>query len=314
MKVYEENNSVYIEGLHDFDLDHTFDNGQCFRWERKQDGSYVGVALGRILHIETKEDILVLYQMSLAEFEQKWRRYLDLDRDYGRLKKLLAKDDDVMAAAIAYGGGMRILKQDLWETIASFLISQNNNIPRIKKCIESICAAYGNVLGEYQGKTYHSFPTIEAMASLNEKEIDLCRLGYRGKYIIHTAKQLIKEPSYIETLMSAERLKAYEMLLALNGVGPKVANCIMLFGLGKYDSFPLDVWIKKVMHKWYHIEEGNLKEMSRFAAEHFGAYGGIAQQYLFYYIGNIEKRHIDEISKTSKFRTVIKGLKEEPSC
>lgn len=280
----EKNNRVIIEGVKDFHLDHTFDNGQCFRWHREENGSYTGVAFGKSANIDYIDGTLILNNVSLNDYDKIWKDYLDLDRDYGAIKRMLSDGDPDMARAVSYGYGMRILQQDKWETLISFILSQNNNIARIKKCVEGLCRAHGDPVGEYQGRMQYAFPSAEALVKIKPEELEPCRLGYRAKYIIETAKQIAEDNGkMLNSLGSASAADAYEYLLGLSGVGPKVANCIMLFSMGKYESFPLDVWIKRVMNQVYHIEEGNVKRMQEYAAEHFGAYGGIAQQYLFYY-------------------------------
>lgn len=291
MKITEENKRVIIDGVKDFHLDHTFDNGQCFRWNKEADGSYTGVAFGKAANINYVGESLILDNISLEDFHKNWRGYLDLDRDYGAVKRMLSEKDSAMRNAISYGYGMRILQQEKWETLISFILSQNNNIARIKKCVEGLCAAHGSPLGSYRGRMYYAFPTTAALAQLSPEELDTCRLGYRAKYIVETAKQIAAdEGRTLESLGRASTEEAYEYLLGLCGVGPKVANCIMLFSMGKQESFPLDVWIKRVMNQVYHIEEGNAKKMQAYAADHFGGYGGIAQQYLFYYTREISKK------------------------
>lgn len=285
MKATEEKNRVIIRGAKDFHLDHTFDNGQCFRWNKEEDGSYTGVVFGRVANINYIKDTIVLNNVTLKDYNEIWKDYLDLDRDYGAVKKMLSEKDPTMRKAVSYGKGMRILQQDKWETLISFIISQNNNIPRIKKCVEDFCTNHGSTLGKYGEKLYYSFPEPAVLAKLSVEELDTCKLGYRAKYMIETAKQITSDHGRtLEGLSSVSAEEAEEYLLSLSGVGPKVANCIMLFSMGKYDSFPLDVWIKRVMNQVYHIEPGNVKKMQSYAAQHFGEYGGIAQQYLFYYM------------------------------
>ena len=290
MNITEKNNKLIIDGVKDFHPDHTFDNGQCFRWNREEDGSYTGVAFGRALNIRCTGETIILDNVSLEDFHKIWKQYLDLDRDYGSIKKMLSAKDAAMLKAVSYGHGMRILQQDKWETLISFILSQNNNITRIKKCVEGLCAAHGTPIGVYRGKMRYSFPTAEALSPLDPGELDSCRLGYRAKYIAGTAKQIAGDGgNKLESMGRVSAEEAYEYLLGLSGVGPKVANCIMLFAMGKYASFPLDVWIKRVMNRIYHIEEGNVKQMKEYAAAYFGEYGGIAQQYLFYYMRNLGK-------------------------
>ena len=297
------------ENIKDFDLDHIFQCGQCFRWEKQEDGTYEGVAKGRIVNIrfDEKQGRLTITPCTKEEFEEIWRPYLDLDRDYGEIKRTLSSGDEIMRKASEYGFGIRLLKQDLWETIVSFIISQNNNIPRIKGCIERLCENFGDPIespdsgtgkagndkedaGNGTGKAGSSkadadscpglgdvrfdIPSPERLAGLTEEDLAPVRLGYRAKYIIETAKAVCEKGLP----------KDFEELSALCGVGPKVASCISLFGMQDYSSFPIDVWVMKVMHELYGLPEKDKKEMAEFAREKFGELGGFAQQYLFYYM------------------------------
>ncbi|MGI6747865.1 MAG: DNA-3-methyladenine glycosylase family protein [Anaerovoracaceae bacterium] len=290
MNISEDNNRIIIHGIKDFHLNHIFDNGQCFRWNKETDGSYTGVAFRKVVNIDYCNGDIIINNTSLMDFNEYWKDYLDLERDYSAIKDKLAKNDIEMKKAISFGYGMRILKQEKWETLISFIISQNNNIPRIKKCIESLCANYGSPIEEYRGKIHFTFPKMEDLAQLDVGDLALCRLGYRTDYIIKAARQVaLDEGKTLNSLDTATEEEAYEYLLSLSGVGPKVANCIMLFSMQKYARFPLDVWIKRVMNQIYNIEKGNTKMMQKYAAEHFGEYGGIAQQYLFYYAREISK-------------------------
>lgn len=289
MIVTERDNKVVAEDVRDFDLDHIFDCGQCFRWERLRQDAYEGTAFGRhvVMEYDSNEKILTVHGADLEDFQSIWRHYLDLDRDYSLIKAKLSEKDEIMAKAIEHGYGIRILNQEKWETLLSFIISQNNNIPRIKKCIASLAETLGEKVGQYEGKDFYSLPSPEVLARAGIEELAPCRLGYRAKYLIETAGQVAEQG--IESL---ERLgndevtseEAFEALKGYCGVGPKVANCIALFSMGKLDRFPIDVWVKKVMNRLYGIDENNMKAMTDFAAENFGKYGGIAQQYLFYYI------------------------------
>ncbi len=278
-----------LNDVRDFHLDHIFDCGQCFRWERQEDGSYIGPALGKVVKISTSGDLsspqVIIDNCQEEDYENLWKDYLDLERDYGAIKSSLIKSDQVLKKAAGYGYGIRILKQDFWETVVSFIISQNNNIPRIKGCIESICKSFGQPIGEYEGKEYFAIPTPEVMASLTVEDLDGAKLGYRAKYLIETAKQMIAEggpKAVCKQLIESEN--PIEELQRFTGVGPKVAACISLFGLGRMDAFPIDVWMRRVMSQLYGIDEKDVKAMKNYAQEHFGQHGGIAQQYLFYYI------------------------------
>ena len=282
---------VIRENITDFHLDHIFDCGQAFRWEKQEDGSYTGVAGGRIANIQFEPyeaggtaGKLIITNATEEDYDSFWHSYLDLDRDYAGIKAQLAADP-VMKTAISYGEGIRLLQQEPWETLLSFIISQNNHIPRIKKCIETLSINFGECAGEYEGRKYYSLPSPEVLASLTEEDLAVCRLGYRAKYLIETAKKVCAEG--VEVLKGTvgagtTSREAYDYITGFHGVGPKVANCIMLFALGKYDSFPLDVWMKRVMQEEYGLTSP--KEMADFAAENFGEYGGFAQQYLFYYV------------------------------
>lgn len=277
--------NIYVhENIRDFDADHTFDCGQCFRWDREADGSYTGVVGSRAVNIRVDGSRLEIENCTAEEFEDFWRDYLDLDRDYGYIKERLCAGDEVMKKAAEYGHGIRLLHQDPWETVISFIISQNSNIPRIKKCINSLCENFGESLGEYRGSERFAFPTAEKLAGLTREDLAVCRLGYRDQYIIETAKAVAADGGAQLALareISFEEAEAY--IRSLHGVGPKVANCILLFGILRYESFPLDVWMKRIMSQLYGYAENDLKGMAAYAAEHFGEYSGFAQQYLFYF-------------------------------
>ncbi|MBK5246098.1 MAG: 8-oxoguanine DNA glycosylase [Peptostreptococcaceae bacterium] len=280
---------VKIKELKDFNLDHIFNCGQCFRWVREGDGSYTGIAFGKIVNMKTTPGrTMVDLEIDHADqddFEKIWKHYLDLERDYGEIKKQLSKTDSVMAKAIEFGYGIRILNQDKWETIISFLISQNNNIPRIKKCIDALCENFGEYIGEYRGKKYYDLPKPQRLSRLSIDDLAKCRLGYRAKYIIETAMQIEKE-GIGET---------FEYLTTLCGVGPKVANCILLFSMEKADCFPIDVWVKRVMNQLYGIAEEDTNAMLEYSKKNFKEYGGIAQQYLFYYIREGQNKVDEEV-------------------
>lgn len=277
----EENRSYTAEGIRDFDPVHIFECGQCFRWERREDGSYDGIAKGRIVNIRfdagngTDDGSLTISPCTESEFRDIWYDYFDLGRDYGSIKECLSANDEIMRKAIEYGYGIRILDQDLWETIVSFIISQNNNIPRIKGCIERLCDNFGEAAGEdISGRIRHNIPAPEKLASLTVEDLAPVRLGYRAKYLIETAC----------TVCEKGLPEGFDQLSELCGVGPKVASCIALFGMQDYASFPIDVWVMKVMHDLYGLPEKDKKAMAEFAKEKFGELGGFAQQYLFYYM------------------------------
>ena len=274
-------NKYILENVKDFNLRNIFDCGQCFRWKEEEDGSFTGIAFGKPVNMSFADGTLSIDNCTEDEFNNIWYDYLDLGRDYGAIKEKLSCCDCKMPDAIAAGPGIRILNQDLWEIIISFIISQNNNIPRIKGCIEKLSELFGEKAGEYRGKEWFNLPEPEVLAGLSVDDLAPVRLGYRAKYLIGTAKAVAENG-----LPENE-----EELLALPGVGPKVANCIELFGMGRMDSFPIDVWVMRVMNEVYGIDESDKKSMTNYAKEHFGELGGIAQQYLFYYI---REKHLNK--------------------
>ncbi|MDD7409046.1 MAG: DNA glycosylase [Anaerovoracaceae bacterium] len=280
----QQGNSVIIEGIEDFDTDHVFDCGQCFRWNKEEDGSWTGTASGRSVNVSSADRMLRIENCSVADFNDFWYDYLDLSRDYAAIKSKITDGDQVMEKAVAFGGGIRLLQQDPWETVISFIISQNSNIPRIKKCIEGLCRLFGDPLGEYRGEERYAFPKPEQLAGLTREDLAPVKLGYRDKYIIATADAVAADGG--ASLRAAENMphdQAQKEIRKLKGVGPKVADCILLFGLHQYDSFPLDVWMKKIMSALYGFEEDDTKGMTVYAREHYGNLSGFAQEYLYYY-------------------------------
>ncbi|MBQ8151763.1 MAG: 8-oxoguanine DNA glycosylase [Firmicutes bacterium] len=280
---------VLVKNVKDFNADHIFDCGQCFRWERNEDGSYDGMAGGRAVTIgyDGETETLRIDGADEADFRDFWFHYLDLGRDYGAIKAELVSKDEVIASAIERGYGIRLLNQDKWETLLSFIISQNNNIPRIKGCIESLSRTLGRYECTYKGRDWYSLPAPEVLAEATEEDLAPCRLGYRGSYLLKAGKRVAEEGMESLERLGDERLTSDQVMEALRsyaGVGPKVASCIALFGMGRIDSFPVDVWMKRVMNRLYGFEEKDVQGMLQFAADQFGAYGGLAQQYLFYYI------------------------------
>ncbi len=263
----------------DFNLDDTFDCGQCFRWE-KIGASYIGVAGGRCARLTEDSDKIAI-ETTKDDFDSFWKYYLDLERDYGQIKKAVSVNG-FMKDAVAYGGGIRILKQEFFETLTSFIISQRSSIPKIKSTVKKLCEKYGDEL-EFDGEKYYSFPTAERLADLKEEDFRALGTGYRAPYLLKAARQVADGEITEEELISLPTPEARKKLMTMYGVGDKVCDCVMLFSLGKYDLFPSDVWIKRVMREQFGSDEKNAKaEGERI----FGANSGFAQQYLFYYRRN----------------------------
>lgn len=275
------NNDVLVYDVKNFNPIHIFECGQCFRWN-SIDNHWFGVARGLALDLEWDGKNLVLHNTTGEQFLNTWCGYFDLERDYDYIKETLSKNDPVMAEAIRFGWGIRLLKQDFNEMAISFLISQNNGIPRIKKIIESLSMQFGEPI-YYAGKTYYSFPSLDRLSRLSLEDLKVIRAGYRDKYIQKTAQQLLGNEVDLKTIFEGDVNSSRKEMLKLFGVGEKVADCILLFSGTRYDIFPVDRWVKRVMAELYLGYEASYDELREFARERFGDLAGFAQQYLFYY-------------------------------
>ncbi|MGL5312614.1 MAG: DNA-3-methyladenine glycosylase family protein [Peptostreptococcaceae bacterium] len=283
MKVYENGNSVVLEGVADFNPKHIFECGQCFRWKLEDDGSYTGVAMGKILNVAMEDDKIYLNNTNLEDFNSIWYNYFDLGTNYTEIKDTLKKMDEYLDKACDFGWGIRLLKQDGWEMLISFIISSNNRIPMIQKAIDNLSREYGKYIGHYKGKEYYSFPTPEELNKASQEEIRACQTGFRDKYIKSTADNVVLNNEKISEYTSLSTDECISSLLKFNGVGPKVGDCIALFGMQKYDTFPVDVWVKRVMQEFYVADDMSLPKIRAYAIDKFGELSGFAQQYLFYY-------------------------------
>ena len=283
-----------IKNQDSFDLRDIFECGQCFRWEREEDNSYTGIVDGNIINVKKieikKEDkyneiIFSGLKKKDINIEDLVKNYFDLDRDYEEIKEKLRNVDDNMKCAISYCPGIRILNQDLWEMILSYIISANNNIPRIKKIINSISKKYGKEI-EYKGKEYYSFPSIEELENATISDFRNCGAGFRDKYLFNTINMINNKEIDLDKLYELNTSDCKKELLKLDGVGPKVCDCILLFSdLKRFDVFPVDVWVRRVVNELYLKRKDekkiNNKDIEKVAIEKFGDLRGIAQQYLF---------------------------------
>ncbi|QQY80134.1 N-glycosylase/DNA lyase [Keratinibaculum paraultunense] len=281
--IIERSNKVIVKDMNDFNPKHIFECGQAFRWQIEEDRSYTIVHNGKILNVKKEGEDVVFSNTNILDFYDIWYDYFDLGRDYSRIKDELSKDP-VLKEAIKFGEGIRILNQDPFETTISFIISANNQIPRIKRSIELISQNYGKFIGLYNGKKYFSFPSPNILAEAKEEELEKnCRVGYRAKYIINTSNMINNKKVDLDKLFKISTEEAKETLMQLPGVGPKVSSCILLFSLNKSDAFPVDVWVKRVMEHFYLKENIMNEKIAMYAKEKFGSLAGFAQQYLFYY-------------------------------
>ena len=250
----------------------TFDCGQCFRFEPTERGSFEGVAFGEYIEMSQPEEGKILLHGVSEENADKWRSFLALDIDWNQIKKDVASRSDVLKDAAELAGGIRILKQDEFEALISFVISQCNNIPRIKRLISALSRNYGNAIELADGRTVYTFPDAKTLASLPLSELRALKLGYRAEYILNAANATLD--GLIEAVKAEEDTRsASKLLTSVGGIGEKVAACTLLFGFGRLDAFPKDVWIKRAMEKYF----PGCKDTSV-----FGPYAGVAQQYLFY--------------------------------
>jgi N-glycosylase/DNA lyase len=286
LEIIECGNEVRVYGVTDFCLEHIFECGQAFRWNRSQKG-YTGIAAGKVINVDYMEEdqVLILKGCTTDEFNEFWKHYFDLTRDYSQIKMDLSSNDQIMEEAVRYGWGIRILNQDPWETLISFIISANNNITRIKGIIEKLSRKFGKqISGEgNEGSPCYSFPSPLSLALADEEDLKACGCGYRGKYIKHTAGMVVNGLIDIYGLKNLSYEEAHRELVKCMGVGDKVADCILLFSMEKAEAFPVDVWVKRIMESLYighTIPKGKIKT---YAKKLFGPYAGLAQQYLFYY-------------------------------
>lgn len=284
MNVIEKNNQIIIEGISDdFEPQHVFDCGQCFRWIRQEDGSYTGVVQGRVINVKKENDLIIFDNTNKEDFENLWFDYFDLGRDYTKIKNKLRVMDEYLEKATEFGTGIRILQQDGWEMLISFIISANNRIPMIQRAINNLSERYGKFIGEYKGKKYYAFPTPEELSHVSVEDIRACQTGFRDKYIKSVVDYVTENKEDVLSYRKLSTDECVKELIKFNGVGPKVADCIALFGMQKYDTFPVDVWVKRVMQEFYVDEDLSLTKIRKFGIEKFGDLAGFAQQYLFYY-------------------------------
>lgn len=283
MNVRQEGNTVILEDVKNFIPKHIFDCGQCFRWILEEDGSYTGVAMGKVINVKEDGDKIYLDNTTKEDFENIWYDYFDLGRDYSKIIDELKVMDEYLEKATEFGQGIRILKQDGWEMLISFIISSNNRIPMIQRAINNLSKNFGTYIGEYRGKDYYAFPTPEQLNKATQQQIRDCSTGFRDKYIKSTTEIVCSEGIDVLDFRKLSTDECIKELKKFNGVGPKVADCIALFGMQKYDTFPVDVWVKRVMQEFYVSEDLSLPKIRTFAVDKFGDLSGFAQQYLFYY-------------------------------
>ncbi len=284
MEVFEKQDGIAVEGVQDFDLAQTLECGQCFHFVKLDEEEYGLTAYGRLLHVSQKGDTLIFRNTSRKDFETIWRHYFDLDRDYAEIKKFLLARDDKLLEAISAIHGIHILNQEFFETLISFIISQNKQIPHIKQIVSEISKRYGSYAGRLGNQEFYAFPDAEKLSRVDEESIRMCKAGFRAPYICDAAQKVHTGQVSEEALAQKTTEECRETLKQIRGVGDKVANCVILFALSRREAFPVDVWIRRIMETLYFGgETTGIAQIQEFAEKQFGPYGGYAQQYLFYY-------------------------------
>ncbi|MCC8079252.1 MAG: DNA-3-methyladenine glycosylase 2 family protein [Oscillospiraceae bacterium] len=265
-------NRTYLCSAAELDAKKTFECGQCFRWNAEEDGAYVGVAFGQAGRVVTEDNSVYIITDDGTDPDV-WRGYFDLGTDYEAVRAGFAAGGDYLAMCAAFGAGIRILRQESWEALCSFIISQCNNIPRIKGIVDRLCRLFGDEIC-FDGQIFYTFPPAERLAALTPEDLAPLRCGYRAEYIISAARAVSCGEIDLEALKTCSAEAARGELLKLRGVGKKVADCTVLFGLGHMEAFPIDVWMKRALKQHFPKD---------FDPASLGEYAGLAQQYIFYY-------------------------------
>lgn len=287
MKEVKEQEYI-IKNCKSFEPKDIFECGQCFRWDKREDNSYIGIFGENVLNVKKENNDIIINGICNGNIKEICDYYFDMDRNYEKIKEKLSKIDENLKNSIEYGSGIRILNQDLWEMIISFITSSNNNIPRIKGILNRMSKKYGKEI-EFRGEKFYTFPTAEELGKASVEDLRELGLGFRDKYIYETTKMINNKIINLEELKDIQDTREIrKILLELKGIGPKVADCILLFStLKRLDVFPIDVWVRRVMNELYikNPDENkvNKKEIENLARSKFGELQGIAQQYLFYW-------------------------------
>ena len=261
-------NRIEVYGVADFELKDTLMCGQCFRFRENTDGTFSGVAYGKVITLRKTDDTLILYTNE-EDFLNIWQSYFDLSLDYGKIKESLSLVHPTLKEAAKFAPGIRILKQEPFEALISFIISQNNNIKRISGIVERLCELCGEEIGE----GLYAFPTPEALGKLTAEDLAPIRAGFRARYIVDAVSKVNSGEVDLKALEALSFDEAKAELMKITGVGSKVADCVLLYGLHKLEGFPMDVWMKRAMAVLFPDLTGS----------DFGEYAGIAQQYIFHY-------------------------------
>ncbi|MDR0999710.1 MAG: DNA glycosylase [Clostridiales bacterium] len=286
MRVSHQHNKLIVSDRECFDIKSTLECGQCFRFTKISDAAdqsaYRVVAKDKLLFMTQVGDVVTMYPIDAQEVSL-WTDYFDLDRDYSVIKEHISADM-VIKSAWERCDGIRILRQDPWEALVSFIISQNNNIPRIKGIVETLAKRFGEPIASSVDEILYSFPTPQRLATISLNELLDCKVGFRAKYILNAATRVATGNLCLESLGDMNIDEAREQLMSIYGVGRKISDCVLLFAYGKTEVFPADVWIKRIVaQRFFNGAKLTDKDIQNFAANKFGEYAGFAQQYLYAY-------------------------------
>lgn len=267
--IYKDGTMI-VKNVTSLELGETLDCGQSFRWRDNGDGSFTGVAYEKLVTVTIQNGDLHIENTTEQDFEKIWRNYFDLDLDYDSIRSSIGEIHPVLKEASAYAPGIRILRQEPWEALCTFIISQNNNIKRIKGIVDRLCTTFGNKIGDTD---FYTFPKPETLAKLTPDDLAPLRAGFRNKYIIDASRKVATGEVDLEKCKNVPYDDARAELCKIKGVGNKVADCTLLFGMHRIEAFPIDVWMRRAMERLFPNMTG----------EDFGEYAGIAQQYIFHY-------------------------------
>lgn len=284
MEYIQREDLLILLNLKSFNIKETLECGQCFRFNQIDENFYTIIANERVLHIKQDKTSVELFPCTINDFKDLWEKYFDLQRNYCQIKEIISKDDKILQEAIDFAPGIRLLNQDPYECLISFIISQNNRIPMIKQVINNLCETFGKrINGSYKSEFY-SFPTYDSLNNATLDEIMACKTGFRAKYIKDACSKIVSGELSFDYLSKTDEETAREHLTTIYGVGQKVADCVLLLSLERYSAFPTDVWVKRVMEEFYfNGKKTPIRQIHLFAYKKWGEYSGFAQQYLFNY-------------------------------
>ena len=282
LEITQQGNNTELKGLENFNIESILECGQCFRWDKNEENDYTGIVQDKVVRIVQNNSTAIFYNCSCKDFENLWYEYFDIATNYKSIINSISHNDSIMKVASDFAPGIRILRQPLFETLITFIISANNSIPNIRRVVARLSEMYGSSL-HYGKEKFYKFPEPNILADAPLEEISMSKAGFRSKYIKKTAIEFTKNPLTVKELKSLGYEEAKNTLMKFNGVGAKVADCTLLFSGAFTSAFPVDTWVKKIMEELYLKKDTPLKEISKYADKKFGELGGYAQQYLFFY-------------------------------